>query len=131
MPPIEAATFLAIGDRILHFIGLVREGKIRKNKAFDAALTQLYTAACETLHYARLLNEGEPENRDTERTLTKLWHDTAIAFRTINSDLADTCLLKGQYWLDPTKWTPEDVKNREIGIERVYSYARQLLHTKI
>ncbi|MBN1845278.1 MAG: hypothetical protein JW810_06310 [Sedimentisphaerales bacterium] len=69
--PGEEITF-AVFDRVLRAIGLIREGKRRRNEQTDKALYALYTALNETKAYVEKLNSGKRRNRKTEWAIAKL-----------------------------------------------------------
>ncbi len=68
----------AVFDRVRGAIGLIREGKKRRNERTDQALYALYTALNETKSYVERLNSGKRRNRKTEWAIAKLWHDASV-----------------------------------------------------
>lgn len=105
---------------------LRRGGALRAARR-DNALTAIYAAANETRMYLADARKANRRDRSRERKLVRLWTRAAVPARHIDRGLADRCLLKADLWIDPSKWTPAQIREFRIGIDQVYEYARQLL----
>jgi hypothetical protein len=125
MPGEEVA--FAIFDRLLNAIGLIREGRKRRNERTDQALYALYTALNETKAYVEQLNSGKRRNRKTERAIAKLWHDASVPLRDIDRELANRCFIKGSYWMEPETWTEMKIEEKQIKLDQVMESTRKLL----
>lgn len=93
----------------------------------DAALMAIYVASQETKIYIERLRRGFKPSRDMEEALARLWQKAAVPIRHFDPDLAERCMFKSEYWLNPAEWSDKDVKEQRIEIERVYQEARGLL----
>ncbi len=124
--PAEEVAF-AVFDRVLGAIGLIREGKKRRNERTDQALYALYTALNETKAYVEKLNSGKRRNRKTEWAIAKLWHDASVPLRGVDRELADRCFIKGSYWMEPETWTEMKIEEKQIKLDQVMQSTRTLL----
>ena len=91
----EAAALLGIFDKCLGVIGLIRDGKVKRDEKIDAALHALHTALCETKAYVARLNDGDKPDRQHEYKIAHLWHDASVPLRHVDPDLAHRCFIKG------------------------------------
>jgi hypothetical protein len=123
----EVSTIFTIFDKFLNVIGLIREGKIRRDNKIDSALHALYTALSETKAYVVSLKNGADRNRNKEHNLAKLWHEASVPLRHIDPELAGICFLKGSYWLEPEAWTEAMVQENQIALDHVFNRTKELL----
>jgi hypothetical protein len=96
----------------------------------DAALRAVLVALDETYLYYRDLGRGRPRDLDREVQLVRYWSAAAIPMRHVDPDLAQRCDQKAEYWLNPDNYTPDHVKELDIGLESVRNAYRTLLHPK-
>jgi hypothetical protein len=93
-------------------IGLVKGERNREN--------DLETIALKALSEAVTLTEGFSARQtlasdEANFELTNAWHIASLSFRDAGyPEMQELCQLKGEYWLDPSRWTKEQV--REAGI---------------
>jgi hypothetical protein len=125
MPTKEMA--FVIFDRVIATLGLIREGKKRRNDRIDQALYALYTALNETKAYIERLESGKRRDRKTEWAIARLWHDASIPLRNIDPDLAERCFIKGSFWMEPETWTDKKIKRKRIKLDQVLKSTRKLL----
>ena len=104
-----------------------RDERHRREDKADAALAAIYAAANETKLYIRSTQRTGKSNRQKEEELSRLWTSAAVPIRHFNRDLAERCLMKGRYWVDPASWTVEQIVLFRIGIDEVFEAARELL----
>ena len=71
--------------------------------------------------------ENGVKDREQEKTISRLWRESAMALRAVDADLADRCLIKMDYWADPDAWSDEDIKRSKIGFDQVFRKARRLM----
>lgn len=112
---------------------------IRENKEFDQqekdALTAFYMAVNETRLYLgsidrnelKKLQDNERRDYEEETRLSRLWTVASEKIAPFNTDLADRCFLKGDYWAAPDSWTSEQVNAAKIEIKRMFETARKLI----
>jgi predicted P-loop ATPase len=95
-----------------------------------AALTSLVLAASETRQYLAAVRANPAEKSTTKQEeLALLWNNAGIDMMDIDSGIAQTYLLKGDYWSDPQGWTESKKDETAIMLDSVYSIGRQaLLH---
>ncbi len=123
----DASTILGIFDKTLSVLGLIREGKRKRNEETDRALFALYTALCETRSYVSDLRRRKKRSHKREHSIALLWHNAAVPLRQIDRDLAARCSLKGSYWLEPETWNDALIEKNRIGLDTVFQEARELL----
>lgn len=121
------ATFIALLNQLLAWIGLVRQEELRLDERKRSALNAVYTAISETKMYLANSASGEDYDRDVEAKLARLWNSAAVELRDIDHDLADRCLVKGNYWSDPRNWSADETEQARIKLDTVFSKARELL----
>lgn len=124
---VEATVVFTIFDKALNVLGLIREGKVKRDEHIDSSLHALYTALAETKIYVVSLNGGARQNRNKEHKLARLWHEASVPLRHIDPELARICFLKGSYWLEPEAWTEARVQENQIALDNVFSKTRELL----
>ncbi len=98
---------------------VLKEGKANKehiNSQQYEFLKVASKAVRQTLSYIR---SEHKRDTTTEEKLSELWANVALAARPFDSDLAERCYLKGNYWADPNSWSDEEVKNAGIEIGRI------------
>src|SRR5687768_3935007 len=86
-----------------------RDERHRREDKADEALAGIYAAANETKLYIKKAQRTGKSDRKKEEELARLWTKAAVPIRHFNHDLADRCLLKGEYWVDPASWSVADI----------------------
>ncbi len=117
-------------DAALKFVRLARDGKIREEEHLTQALNALYVALSETKLYIVSRKRTGKADRQKEEDLSRLWVQASIPMRYIDQDLADRCMLKGDYWADPGEWNDERIEESRIEIGRVFAEARELIRKR-
>jgi len=95
---------------------VLKEGKANKehiNSQQYEFLRVASKAVRQTLSYIKDENKRDTK---TEEELSELWANVALAARPFDSDLAERCYLKGNYWANPNSWSDEEIKNAGIEI---------------
>jgi hypothetical protein len=87
--------------------------------------TRLYVARLERAKSKGV--EFGSRDHDREAQLSNLWTEAAPLLKRIDSNLAQRCLEKAEYWADPESWSFQEIKNAGIGLERVHQEAKKLL----
>lgn len=110
--------------------------RVRREERYQEALTALYLALNETRIYLGSLERKwqadeksteERRNYETEAKLSRLWTAASLKLKPFNRDLAERCLMKGDYWAIPETWDGADIKSARIGIDQMFKAARKLL----
>ena len=127
---LDPGAAIGVFDRTLSVLGLIRDGKRKRDERTDQALFALYAALVETRAYVDELRKGKRRVHEKEITLAKLWDDASVPLRYIDRKLADRCFLKGSYWLEPDTWDQEKVMRSGIELNAVFEATRQLLLRK-
>jgi hypothetical protein len=96
----------------------------------DNALRGILVALDETYLYYRDLNRGKARDLDRETLLVRYWSAAAIPMRHVDADLAQRCDQKAEYWLNPKRYSHDDIKELDIGLESVRNAYRTLLQPK-
>ena len=127
MSSTELVSALAIFNRLLAAVGLIRAKQKEKSERTDQALYALYTALNETKAYVSYLQTGKERDRKREFAIAKLWHDASVPLRKVDRDLAERCFIKGSYWLEPDTWSELMINRKRIGLNQVIKSTRELL----
>lgn len=114
-------------DGLLGLLENIRNDRIQTQSQKDQALTSIIAATNETKIYISRIQRNGKRDRKTEEQLSRLWASAAIPLRTINKDLAERCLIKSDYWLNPENYCATDISKFRIGIEQVYKEAKNML----
>lgn len=117
----------ALISGLVGFLGQFREYKAQVQQDKDLALSAIISAANETKIYLQRVQRTGQTNRETEEKLSRLWAAASIPLRHFDQDLANRCLDKSEYWLNPENYSATDIAKFRIGIEQVYKEARALL----
>lgn len=123
----ELTSFLALLDRALAVFGLIRGEELRRDERKRKAVAAFLEALSETRMYMARLAQGEDDDRETEAKLARLWNTAAVELRDVDHDLADRCMVKGQYWSDPRGWSMDEKEEARIKLDTVFQQARSLL----
>ena len=103
------------------------EGQMRRHRE---ALEAILTALNETrIYLGSREQQGASVERDEAREaeLSRLWTRCAIVLQPLNGSLAERCLMKGDYWANPARWTGSDLQRTNIGIDQILEDVRQLI----
>jgi|SRR5882762_2833518 len=119
---IEAATLISIFNQVREWLGMLNAQDVRDKANYKTALKSLYVAAFETKAYLA----APAQNPETELKLSRLWIDARLELQPINFDLAERCLIKADYWSNPSKWTQEQIDEARIGLDTIIEEARRL-----
>ncbi|MBF4987926.1 hypothetical protein [Methylophilus sp. 14] len=93
----------------------------------DAALKAVNEALNETQLYYSRLEKGVGTQRNDEEKLVKLWAAAAIPMRHIDEEFAEICQYKSQFWLEPSSWSIDKVREFRIELNSVQErYIRKL-----
>jgi len=123
----DPAIVLAVTDRVLSAIGLVREGRLRCVAERRGALNALYTALNETRLYNNERMDGLKRDRKRESAIAALWSQAAIVVEPFDQELAHVCHNKNDYWCDYELWDDKRIKSNGIEIEKIIEKVRKLL----
>lgn len=112
---------------LLGLLNYFKENRTTTTEQKDLALSVLISATNETKIYINRVQKTGNTDRETEEKLSRLWASVAVPLRHHDPDLADRCLQKSEYWLNPDNYTATDIAKFRIGIEQVYKEAKKLL----
>lgn len=104
-----------------------RDERHRREDHADEALMAIYMAANETKLYIQEVQRTGKSKQKREAELSRLWTRAAIPIRRFDADLASRCLIKGDYWTNPSAWTVEAIAQFRIGLDDVFREAKELL----
>lgn len=114
-------------DGLLGLLRNFREDRSGLDSQRDLALSALIAATNETKIYISRVQRTGKTDRETEEKLCRLWGAAAIPLRSFNRDLAERCLTKSDYWINPNNYSAVDVAKLRIGIEQIYKEAIEML----
>jgi hypothetical protein len=96
----------------------------------DNALRAILHALDETYLYYRNIENGNSRDREVEAQLVRYWSAAAIPVRHIDSELAERCDRKSEYWLNPDSYNERKVADLGIELKSVRDAYRALLHPR-
>jgi hypothetical protein len=93
----------------------------------DNALRAVCTALNETEIYYQKYGRTNRRDFETEEQLSRYWAAAAIPLRHIDRYFSMICEHKSAYWVDPEKWTDQDVLDFKIDLRNVRLQYNRLL----
>ncbi|MGK7913667.1 MAG: hypothetical protein AB4050_19605 [Synechococcus sp.] len=115
-----------ISREIREWVNRYDRNNMAEKERANAAVVAISTAVLETRKYLASLNANE-RDIDEQSELSNLWNDAHIKIRTIDSEFADRCFLKAEYWTDPTSYTENDIAKYNIALDDMSIAARNFL----
>lgn len=85
----------------------------------NSALRAISNTLDETYLYYRDLKKGMVRSLDRESLLVKYWSAAAIPISNFDSQLAEICDLKSEYWTKPDNYSDEEIKSLNIELDSV------------
>ena len=114
-------------NKLMELLGSLNElGRDRRDLK-DRALRAVSIALIETQKYYADLERGSGREPEVEAQIAKYWSAAAIPLRHFDSDLAITCEVKGEYWINPENWNGNEKMRARIQLDKVADAYRQLL----
>lgn len=95
-------------------------------KQTSDAIKHLTTAIHETEIYFSERDEGLERDPAREKQLSRYWSEAAEPLRTIDINFSDLCALKAQYWLFPSHYERETVRDLNITLEGMRANLQKL-----
>ena len=114
-------------DGLFNLLNVFKSDREHSNGEKDLALTAIISATNETKIYIQKVQKTGKTDRSTEETLSRMWAAASIPLRHFDRDLAQRCLEKSDYWLNPDNYSAPEIAQLRIGIEQVYKDAKKLL----
>ena len=122
-----ADPFIPVLSGLKTLLDYFAKERTHKNENKDRALHSLLAALTETDLYLQTLLPNLAPNRAKEAELARLWVAAAVPVRHFDMDLAETCLMKAEYWISPQQWLADDVKEDRVKIKNVRRQIEALL----
>lgn len=133
----ELQAIIGIVNLLHGWFGTLSDKQRVRHEDEKTALRSLYTAINETRIYIGRLsrssvsrierNQSVERNEEVEARISRLWTEASVSLRDLDHDLAERCMLKGDYWANPETWSRQDIDRARIGINRVFKDAQKLL----
>lgn len=124
----EPAAFNWISESFFKWTKLIFESDSEASEHEDAALQAYLDALQETRFFLRGIGRDNPEElKNQQRNLSDLWLSAAKLVSDLNSELAERCFAKAEYWSDPSGWRDDDREDMDILIESMERTARELM----
>lgn len=118
--------FKEIIDGLINILGPIATLSKDRRELKDSALRAISNALDETYLYYRDL-ERINRNLDREELIAKYWSGAAILIRHFDSDLAQICDRKSEYWINPERYNPERIEELSIALDDVRQAYRKML----
>lgn len=134
---LELTAIIGITNALHGWFGTLSGQQRVRREDEKTALRSLYAALNETRIYIGRLSrpsmsgikksQSVDRNEEIEARISRLWTEASISLRDLDHDLAERCMLKGDYWANPETWSEQDIARARIGINRVFKDAQKLL----
>lgn len=124
---IELNQLVAVFQHIITWLKLATDEKKRSNEDYKKALLSVYFAANETKTYMATVKRRKKPDARREAELSRMWTQAAVEIRELDAELAKKCLLRGDYWADPTAWTQDELDQAKISLKEIFDRSRELL----
>lgn len=122
--------WLSIFTALIEFIPAIGEKRRHEQDYVDTTLEALTDAYYETERYFAFINEGGVENRERQYQIAQKWDHLSNLIRKYDANLASRLSLKSRFWREGAAWSPEQVKEANIGLQKIRSDGRVLLLMK-
>ena len=114
---------------IIAILATLKSVDDRENDLESAAIKALSNAVTSTEKFVSI-EQKEAASRDSNYELTDAWHQASLAFRDAgNIRMQDLCQIKGEYWLNPSAWTEEQVIEAGIKLAEMRERLNRVLST--
>jgi len=101
-----------------------------KRELKDSALRAISNALDETFIYYRDLEKGAKRSLEREELLVKYWSAAAIPMRHFDANLSQLCDIKSEFWINPDRYSGNEIKELGIGLNDVRVAYRKLLGSR-
>jgi hypothetical protein len=126
-----ATEWIPLLGGLAELLKTLRDIQTHNEEKRKEALVAVSMASNQTHGYIKASHQGAARSIQREHELASLWHTCSIKLKDFDSDVAQRCRLKGEYWKEPGRWTDEEINQTRIGLERVSKEAEYLLNLKI
>lgn len=95
-----------------------------RRKEKNTALMSIATALCQTNSYYSELLQGQQRNTTRENEIAIYWMAAAISIRHFDSELAEICVNKSSFFMNPEEFQPDErmaYRGRLDQIEKIYT----------
>ena len=123
----DIQSLLLMFNGVIDAINEIKSHNQQKDEKLENALYSIYMATTETKHYISTLGRRKTHDKDKEIMLSKLWNEAGIKLRKIDTNLAQRCIIKADYWANPDEWTQGDIKASKISLDKIIKESRTLL----
>jgi hypothetical protein len=111
-------------------INIIKNRSNGKRELKDSALEAIAHALNETSLYYRDKNTEQARDLGKEKQLVKYWSDAAIDVRHFDQRLSEICEHKSMYWINPERYSVDEIKEINIKLDHVREEYRKLLYPK-
>jgi len=112
----------------VHLLAFFRGARDRHDDLTRAALSALGKALTETRLYLRDQDRTGARDETKEDQIVRLWQEAANELWGLDTQLANACHDKADYWLNPEGWNHERIRAKGIEIDRIYETYGDLLN---
>jgi hypothetical protein len=99
----------------------------RKSDQTSEAIRAVSRALHESEKYFIGIEKGSFRDADKEHYISDLWIDAAEPVRRVDRVFSEWCRFKARYWLSRDSYTPDDIKQLNIGLETMNRKLQQLM----
>lgn len=127
---IEGIMIKWVIERLISIIPSINSMAKDNRELTDKALHSISKALDKTCLYVDRYIKSSKCDKEIEEQLVTYWSEAAISLRYIDKELADICLYKREYWLNPLEWDASKTNGIAIDLAEVQKKYKQMLMTK-
>ena len=131
MSPEQQSPFRAVLQQISGLAGTLVTVMLNQQRQKEKAINTISKALEQTYLYYKRQETGMLADRDRQEKLVSLWRKAANAMAFVDQDLAETCRMKSQYWIDPIQYSHTEVSRITMHLDTVNEQYRKLLVPRV
>ncbi len=125
----DVGTLAQIIGVFLQVCSLIPRDKTNRSYHQEKTLRALSKAYHDTEKYYAYLNAGNSKNQQMEYDIAYEWETASTFVNRYNSTYAQQLGLKSRFWREGAAWTPEQIAQAGIQLDRVRAEGMSLLNS--
>lgn len=101
--------------------------RFRRSDQTSEAIACVSRALHESEKYFLLLEQGRERSEEKEHQISDLWEHAAEPVRRVDREFSSWCRYKARYWLTRDRYTPEEIKQLNIGLDNMNKRMHELM----
>jgi len=101
--------------------------RFRRSDQTSEAIARVSKALHESEKYFTLLDQGRERSEEKEHQISDLWESAAEPVRRVDREFSSWCRYKARYWLTRDRYSPEEIKQLNIGLDNMNKRMHELM----